>query len=60
MSNDEKLYFIEKRVESARSVLLLIKSELSNKDGTLSKEVIKGALSGAILCLDDLNNLITE
>lgn len=50
----EKLYFIGKRIDNVKSVLKILKSELSNENGALSNETINGALSCVI---DSLNSV---
>lgn len=52
----EMLYFVERRIANVRNTLEIIKSELSNKNGSLSNEMIKGAIS----CVIDSLNMVTE
>lgn len=54
MNREEKemLYFVERRIRNVKSTLEVIKSELSNKNGSLSSKTIKGAIACAIDSLD--------
>lgn len=58
MTIEEKeiMYFTGKKIDNAKSVLELIKSEMSNKNGCLSNEIIIGALTTAINTLNDVSN----
>lgn len=56
----EMLYYTERRILNVKNLLEIIKSELSNKNGSLSNEVIKGAISCAIDSLDMISEDIRE
>lgn len=56
----EMLYYTERRILNVRNTLEVIKSELSNECGSLSRETIKGAVACVIESLDMISDDIRE
>lgn len=58
MSIEEKemLYFMGKKIDNARNVLELIKSEMNNKNGSLSNEILTGAITNVIESLSNVSD----